>query len=96
MTNHLKPKGLPSGLAPYKRTPVFSHTSVPKGLLKDHATKAGVWGVIHVEEGALEYVVPGVRKHQHLNSNAVGIVRPEELHHVKPGGNCRFYVEFWR
>lgn len=94
--NSSSPKGLPSGVVPYKKTPIFTDVSVPKGLLKDHATKAGVWGVIHVEEGKLEYIIPSRENRQFLHPNKVGIVHPEELHHVKPVGSCRFYVEFWR
>jgi len=90
------PAGLPPGVFPYKKTPVFTEVSVPKVLLKDHATKAGVWGVIHVEVGELEYVIPGRGMHEQLHPKKQGIVRPEELHHVKFNSRCRFFVEFWR
>ncbi len=96
MTHSSSPIGLPPGVVPYKKTPVFSDVSVPKGLLKDHATKAGVWGIIHVEEGTLEYIIPSKGKRQLLRPYDVGVVQPEELHHVKPIDGCRFYVEFWR
>lgn len=96
MTGSPAPAGLPSGVAPYKRTPVFTDTSVPKGLLQDHATKAGVWGVIHVEEGALDYMIPGRGSRERLDPTTVGIVRPAELHYVMPAAGCRFFVEFWR
>ena len=35
---------LPGGLHEYKRTPEFTESSIPQGLLKDHNTKAGIWG----------------------------------------------------
>ena len=44
-------KELPPGLEPYKRTPLFTGATVPAGLLKDHSTKEGTWGLINVEEG---------------------------------------------
>jgi tellurite methyltransferase len=47
---------LPDGFAPYKRTPTFTEATVPRGLLETHSTKEGVWGLIHVVEGELEYV----------------------------------------
>ncbi len=37
-------KNLPDNLEAYKRTPEFDENSVPKGLLKAHQTKQGVWG----------------------------------------------------
>ena len=43
---------LPGGLEPYKRTNTFTEDSVPAGLLAEHSTKDGVWGLIHVEKGA--------------------------------------------
>lgn len=90
------PHGLPDGLAPYNRTPVFTEKTVPKRLLHDHNTKAGVWGVIHVESGLLRYSVPSQNSDQLLSPGTPGIVEPEVLHHVTPMGPVRFSVEFWR
>ena len=94
-SNHAS-AGLPPGVQPNKRTPVFTETSVPAGLLKDHSTKEGVWGIIHVEQGELEYTITDQGVSTRLNPNTQGLVRPTELHHVKPVGPCRFFVEFWR
>ncbi len=87
---------LPEGLTAYKRTPSFSETTVPAGLLKNHATKAGVWGLIHVETGRLRYVVPSRDEDRVLDRANRGVVTPEVLHRVEPLGPVRFYVEFWR
>lgn len=87
---------LPDGLSPYRRTPVFTESTVPAGLLKDHKTKSGVWGVIHVTSGRLRYVVPSCRGDLVLSPEKNGIVVPEIPHHVVPIGPVSFYVEFWR
>ena len=87
---------LPDGLAPYKRTPEFTETTAPAGLLKDHKLAAGVWGVIHVISGRLRYVIPSRREDVVLSPGLDGIVVPETPHHVAPEGSVRFYVEFWR
>ena len=42
---------LPLAAKPYKRTPSFTEANIPAGLLGDHSTKAGTWGLIRVEEG---------------------------------------------
>jgi tellurite resistance-related uncharacterized protein len=89
-------KPLPDGLAPYKRTPVFTETTVPAGLLKDHKTKAGVWGVINVTSGRLRCTIPSSGEEIELHPDLNGIVEPEVLHHVTPLGAVAFYVEFWR
>ena len=50
-------KNLPENVMPFRRTDSFTRDTVPNGLLKDHRTKEGVWGLIQVEVGALEYSI---------------------------------------
>ncbi|MEM7427699.1 MAG: DUF1971 domain-containing protein [Pseudomonadota bacterium] len=96
--------GLPSGpggqvpdsAAPYKRTPEFTEETVPAGLLREHSTRAGVWGVITVTSGTLRYVIPSTGVDARLDPETPGIVVPEQLHYVAPLGSVSFYVEFWR
>jgi tellurite resistance-related uncharacterized protein len=88
---------LPAGAAAYKRTPDFDQRSIPAALRKDHSTKPGVWGVIHVLEGQLRYIVePPLAREQSLDPGVRGIVVPEVLHRVVPEGDVRFFVEFHR
>jgi tellurite resistance-related uncharacterized protein len=91
---------LPDGLEPYSRTATFTQETVPAGLLKDHSTKVGSWGLIHVEEGVLRYPVtdPGrVPVARELTQESgPGVVEPTILHHVEPVGPVRFHVEFLR
>lgn len=47
---------LPAGAAKYSETPTYSQATVPAGLLKDHATKPGVWGKLVVTAGQLLYL----------------------------------------
>ncbi len=89
-------KPLPEGLAPYRRTPVFTETTVPAGLTKDHATKSGVWGVIHVTAGRLRYTIASGEEAHELIPGVDGIVEPEVKHHMTPLGAVTFFVEFWR
>lgn len=88
---------LPAGHVAYKRTPVFEQDDIPAGLRRDHATKPGVWGVIHVLGGRLRYVVePPLASERLLEPGVTGIVVPEVLHRVEAEGAVRFYVEFHR
>ena len=91
---------LPPGLRRYKRTPTFTKDTVPAGLLRDHSTNDGTWGLIRVEEGRLLYVVTDPRR---PNTERVltpadrpGVVEPTVLHRVEPQGPVRFHVEFFR
>lgn len=94
------PAELPEGLEPYRQTDVFTETSLPAGLRKDHCTKPGVWGLIQVAEGRLRYCVTDLRR---VGVDLVltpesrpGVVEPTILHHVVPLGTVRFHVQFYR
>ena len=96
----MSPTSLPADAQPYRRTPEFTETTVPAGLLKAHSTKDGTWGLIHVLEGRLAYRIIDPRRPSSqtvLTPEAPpGVVEPTLLHEVEPLGPVRFYVEFHR
>ena len=87
---------MPDDLVPYKRTPEFSESTIPKGLLKAHSTKAGAWGRIRVLEGVLIYEVafPVPRRFE-IMKDEDGVIAPEVMHSVTAPGKVRFFVEFY-
>lgn len=91
---------LPPGFESYRRTDTFSEMSVPAGLLKAHATKAGIWGLIRVTDGELIYRIEDERRIAGQRSLRAGlppgVVEPTILHSVEPAGPVRFHVEFFR
>ncbi|MEO6341330.1 MAG: DUF1971 domain-containing protein [Caulobacteraceae bacterium] len=91
---------LPADADAYNKTAVFTETSVPAGLLRAHATKDGVWGLIRVLEGRLAYRITDPRaaavERILTPTDPPGIVEPTILHEVEPLGAVRFYVEFHR
>jgi tellurite resistance-related uncharacterized protein len=88
---------MPEGFVAYRRTAEFDEASIPAALRKDHATKPGVWGMIHVVDGHLRYCVDAAGGREYaLDPGAPGIIAPEVLHHVAPDGPVRFFVEFYR
>lgn len=90
-------KTLPADVQPYQRTPVFTETTVPAGLLRQHTTKAGIWGKIVVLEGHLRYRILAPEPVEVLLSpERFGVVEPQVPHEVSPEGPVRFYVEFHR
>ncbi len=82
----------PADVAAYKKTPEFTADSVPAGLLNDHNTKKGVWGLIHVLAGEVLYHTPD--NSFTLQPGSPGVVVPLMPHHVEPAADARFYVEF--
>jgi tellurite resistance-related uncharacterized protein len=98
-------KELPKDVVRYSQVPktgsFFTATTIPKGLLRDHTTKAGTWGVIRVSSGKLEYSMfqepslPGVVVE--CSPDMPGIIEPQVKHHVKPlSDDLKFVVEFYR
>lgn len=89
---------LPKTARPYRRTQVFTESTVPAGLLKAHTTKAGAWALIHVLEGELIYRIVDPRRPASevvlTPQAAPGVVEPTILHEVEPATPVRFYVEF--
>ena len=88
-------KKLPDNVQPYKRTPMFNEINVPKGLLRNHNTKNGTWGLLKIEKGEMEYVIEDQEKII-LNSSLPGVIEPEILHHIKPLGEVSFFIEFYK
>ena len=92
-------EALPVGAEFYKQTPVFTELNVPRGLLSDHSTKEGTWGLIRVEHGQLRYSITDARRcpsSSILTTDAPGLVEPTIRHKVQPIGTVRFCVEFYR
>ena len=90
-------KTLPEGLVSHMQTPIFTETSVPKGLLKNHTTAENVWGVIRILEGSLLYrMIEPEHEEVVLTPENPGIVEPQMLHQVEMIGTVKFQVEFYR
>lgn len=89
---------LPQDVSPYLKTKVFSNDSIPKGLLKDHSTKAGSWGILNVTAGKLHYTIleNETRTEFQLDLKHPGIIAPEQLHFVRMEKSTKFFIEFFR
>lgn len=88
-------KSLPNHVQQYSTSPVFTEETAPKGLLKDHKTKSGIWGLICVNEGELEYIIEDKETHI-LTPDQKGVIEPEIKHHIKPLGAASFTIEFYK
>ncbi len=70
---------------------------MPAGLLADHSTKPGVWGLLHVLTGELTYVVEAPLAREVLvKAGHTAVIVPEVKHRVRPEAAVRFFVEFHR
>ena len=82
-------------MTPYKTTAEFDADSLPAALRRDHATKAGTWGLIRILSGELRLIFADGRSLL-LSPGSPGVVEPEERHRVEPSGPFRMQVEFHR
>ncbi len=82
-------------MRPYKSTAIFDQNSLPAALRRDHSTKAGVWGLVHVLEGRLRLAYADGTPERVLVPGDPGLVRPEQVHFVEPLGAMRMQVEFY-
>ncbi|MBL4720137.1 MAG: DUF1971 domain-containing protein [Alphaproteobacteria bacterium] len=70
----------------------------PAALLKDHRTKEGVWGVLHVVSGALEFhdytpdykQDPTTAQSRVLHAGDTRVIKDSAPHRVKPLGAASF------
>lgn len=91
------PVQLPGGLQSYSRSPDFTPETLPAKLRAFHATKAGVWGLIHVIEGTLRYRLEAPRIGEVLaKAGQAVVVEPAVSHRVEFVEPGRFYLEFFR
>ena len=88
-------EGDPDVSKPYRSTPVFTNQTLPPALRAAHNTRAGVWGVIRVLEGCVRYQIEGQAESKLLSPGVVGLITPEQPHHVEPIGDIRMQVEFY-
>ena len=94
---------LPSNVVKYSTVPkdkFFMIDTIPSGLLKEHSTKEGTWGVIRVHQGKFEYTILEPEQSVHLldaESDNIGIIEPAMLHQTRGlTDDLKFVVEFYR
>ena len=87
---------MPADYTEYRRTAVFDEASIPKALLRAHTTKLGVWGILHVVAGELDYVVlEPERRVTTLRAGAEQIIVTALSHEVVLRAGARFCVAFF-
>ncbi|MBV1860024.1 MAG: DUF1971 domain-containing protein [Nannocystaceae bacterium] len=88
-------RSLPSDAEAYRRTKVFTANTVPRGILAQHSTKAGTWGLIHVLVGEVQYFLEGESTPlASVEAGATFVVLPQEVHFVRLSADAEFLVEF--
>lgn len=86
----------PDGVTLVRTTPEFAADTVPDGLLRAHRVASGVWGCLRVGSGSVVFVLEATGETRLLAAGEAQVIEPDVLHHVEPGADARFVVEFYR
>lgn len=89
---------LPNGLVFTRRTPLFTHATIPAALLSAHSVKAGVWGLLRVESGRVRYCLDTAPAEALVvEVGGTVAIEPEAPHHVELlDADSAFLIEFHR
>jgi tellurite resistance-related uncharacterized protein len=91
------PTQLPPGLQLVRTTDEFTHTRMPDGLRRAHRIAAGVWGVLRVRAGSVEFAFEDDDPYTtSVEAGATWVIPPQVPHSVSPSSDARFVVEFWK
>lgn len=75
---------LPPDVRCYKQIGPFRGDEIPKGLLSEHRLKEGVWGLVTVCDGTLDFVWDdGSGDAHHLVAPTQIVVPPTVPHHLE-------------
>lgn len=79
-----------------RRTAVFTESSLPAGLTKDHRTKADTWVAINVIQGALVLYLADSSTPINVDPSQSAWLEPAVPHRVVCAQPVRFYLAFYR
>ena len=81
-------------MAHYRSTPIFDADSLPAALRGAHSTRAGVWGVVRLLEGAVRLHFSDGTPPATLTPARPGLVAPRQEHWVELLGPMRLCIDF--
>ena len=91
---------IPPGLALVRTTRGFGAGDTPAALRSAHRVTTGVWGLLRVRSGSVTFVLEAPAGGRELRRELVAgdtqVIEPDVAHHVEPGDDARFVVEFHR
>ena len=86
---------IPSDLAVYKSSPVFTHDKLPAALRNTHSTKAGAWGLVRMLSGSLVFTLDEEPPRTILLEAGMQLlVQPQAPHHVEFVSEGAFQIDF--
>lgn len=78
------------------KTPIFNNKTCPEGIKKQHATARGIYGILHVVEGMVEFVWEDSNERIIVDTTKSFKITSERKHHLNLLWNTKFYIEFYK
>ena len=83
-----------------RTTREFGAHDTPAALRAAHRVAPGVWGLLRVRSGSVRFVLVGPaggrEQRRELVAGDTQVIERDVAHHVEPGDDARFVVEFHR
>ena len=76
-------------------SPCYNQYTLPLLWQQPQTTSPRRWLRVVVKEGNISLILHDGRPPYHLDAQMPGIIGPEEVFHLQPVGDCRFYVEYY-
>ncbi len=91
-------QSIPTNFTAYKTTKLFTDETVPKGFTKEHSTSKGVWALLHVRTGSLDFKIDenGQEAVYRITPDVPHVIVEEQPHHIVIDGPVSFQLEFFR
>lgn len=92
----MRPDQLPADVRCYKQIGPFRGADIPKGLLREHRLKEGVWGRVSVLDGELLFVWDDADGGaSRLTAPGAIIVPPTIPHHLDETDRAQISIKFF-
>ncbi|NOY84802.1 MAG: DUF1971 domain-containing protein [Nitrospirae bacterium] len=88
-------KTLPENVVKISSTAMMTEETILPGILKNHETRKGRYGLLVVEEGALQFVWEDDGQILDADPGHPILIFPQKLHHVKLTGKVQFFIAFY-
>ncbi len=86
---------LPGDVVKISSTSIMTEETILPGILRNHETRKGRYGLLVVEKGALQFVWEDDGQILDAVPGHPIVISPEKLHHVKLTGKVQFFIAFY-
>ena len=87
---------MPANLVPSGSTAIFTESTVPDALQREHRLAEGVWGVLQVLTGSIRFIDLESSHEENIPAPNTITIRPGVPHRVAVEGSVEFKIEFFR